>query len=132
MALPEWCLLSKSGSRPLFRRKQQLKMAEQLLLKVCSITFYCCFTYFQCSMNDRGPFHDQNIQASFADKFSLKAARSIGQPQTYIARELYYCSFCCWQHIFRQIFRTMTPEGTRERICYSRLLVPHMSASSQI
>ena len=42
IALPKWCLLSKSRSRPLFRRKQQLKMAQQLPLIMCSITFYCC------------------------------------------------------------------------------------------
>ena len=52
-------------------------MAEQFLLKVCSITLQCCDRYSQCNMDDRGPFHDKNIQASFADKCSLKAARRI-------------------------------------------------------
>ena len=59
-------------------------MAEQFILKVCSITFRCCDRFSQCSMNDGGPFHDYNIQASFADKCTLKAARPTGQPQTYI------------------------------------------------
>ena len=54
--------------------KQRLKMAEQFLLKVCSITFQCCDYYSQCSMDDRGHFHETNIQASFADKCSLKEA----------------------------------------------------------
>ena len=58
IALPKWCLLSKSRSRPLFRRKQLPKMAEQLLLKVCSITFQCCDRYSQYSVDDRGRFHN--------------------------------------------------------------------------
>ena len=41
-----------------FRRKQQLKMAEQFILKECSITSQCCDRYSECSMDDREPFHD--------------------------------------------------------------------------
>ena len=54
--LPKWSLLSKPRSRSLFRRRQQLKMAEQFILKECYITSQCCGRYSECSMDDREPF----------------------------------------------------------------------------
>ena len=59
--LPKWSILSKPRSRSLFKRKQQLKMAEQFILKECSITSQCCGRYSECSMDDREPFHGKKI-----------------------------------------------------------------------
>ena len=71
--LPKWSLLSKPRSRSLFRRKQ-LKMAEQFApLPLSVVTVIPSAAWMTENL-----FMIKNIQTSFADKCSLKAARSTG------------------------------------------------------